>query len=112
MIVKYGNISSGNFSCYFESLVNKVFKILPMKEAETETLNTYLDSLLRELIGNSDLVLTLKEEPAFISVVSILSYLANEDYDIPVCRQEVFKCIHLLKDIRERCFGGDKDGEI
>lgn len=94
-------------------LINKTFKILPLKESETDTLKSYIDSFLAELIGNAELVDILKEEPSFMSVLTTMSYLANNTYDVGFCKKEVFKCIHLLKDIRERCFGGEgNDGEI
>lgn len=112
MKVKYGEIPSESFNSYFEILINKTFKILPLKESETDTLESYLNSLLREIVGNAELVGFLKDEPMFISFVSILTYLATEQYDVAVCKQEVFKCIRLLKNIRERCFGGVDNGEI
>ena len=37
---------------YFERTVGKLYKILPLKECEEETLKEYLDTLLTELVLN------------------------------------------------------------
>ena len=54
--VKYGMLPKENFCRYFEFLINKTYKILPLKEEKSETLKSYLESFQRELIGNMDLV--------------------------------------------------------
>lgn len=112
MKTPYGEIPAENLSNYFEMLINKTFKILPMKESKTDTLKSYIDSFLTELIGNAALLEAMRKEPAFISLLATVSYLANCDYDVSVCKKEVFKCIHLLKDIRERCCGGDDHAQV
>jgi len=45
--VKYGLISNESFCRYFEFLINKTYKILPMKEENCKTLKAYLESYLR-----------------------------------------------------------------
>ena len=50
--VKYGLLPKENFCRYFEFLINKTYKILPLKEEKSDTLKSYLESYQRELIGN------------------------------------------------------------
>jgi len=102
--VKYGLISNESFCRYFEFLINKTYKILPMKEENCKTLKSYLESYLRELIGNKELVTLLVNEPQFITVLNTIQYLISEEYSVEVCKKEVFKCIHLLENINKKYF--------
>ena len=62
---------------YLHNLINKVYKILPMKEEKCETLNSYLLSLQNELIGCYKLWLILEDNPQFLAVINILKYLST-----------------------------------
>lgn len=110
--VQYGLIPKESFCNYFKFLVNKTYKILPLKEENSETLNLYLESLLRELIGNKELITILVDEPRFITVLNTLQYLISEEYSVAICKKEVFKCIGILKDINAKYFeeGGVYNG--
>ena len=44
--VKYGLLPKENFFRYFEFLINKTYKILPLKEENSDTLKSYLESSL------------------------------------------------------------------
>lgn len=101
---KYGDIQSRNYQKYFELLVGKTYKILPMYEENSPTLRNYLESYDRELIGNTDLLDILKNEPQFITLLNTIQYLIDETYSIDVCKKEVFKCIHILKSINNKYF--------
>lgn len=106
--VKYGLLPKENFYRYFEFLINKTYKILPLKEEKSDTLKSYLESYQRELIGNMDLVPILVDEPKFITVLNTMQFLISEEYSDKVCKREVFKCIHILEEINEKYF---KEGE-
>lgn len=109
--VKYGLLPRDSFCKYFDYLINKTYKILPLKESNSETLKTYLESYLRELVGNKNLVDMLVDEPKFITVLNIMQFLISEEYSTNICKKEVFKCIHILEEINLKYFkGGDLDG--
>lgn len=109
--VKYGLLPTNNLCNYFEFLINKTYKILPMREDNSKTLKIYLEGLLRELIGNKELVSILANEPRFVSVLNSIQFLILEEYSVQVCKKEVFKCIHILSDIKASYFEeGDSDG--
>lgn len=107
--VKYGLIPKESFCNYFKFLINKTYKILPLKEENSETLNSYLESYLRELIGNKNLITLLVDEPKFITVLNTMQFLISENYSVNVCRKEVFKCIRILEEISKKYF---EDGEF
>lgn len=105
--VKYGLLPKENFCRYFEFLINKTYKILPLKEGKSDTLKSYLESYQRELIGNMDLVPMLVNEPKFITVLNTIQYLISEEYSDKICKREVFKCIRILEEINEKYFKED-----
>lgn len=109
--IKYGLIPKENFCNYFKFLIDKTYKILPLKEENSETLKQYLESYLRELIGNRDLVDVLVDEPKFITILNTMQYLISEEYSTSVCKKEVFKCIRILEEINDKYFkSGDSNG--
>lgn len=106
--VQYGLLPNETFCKYFEFLINKTYKILPMKEENSETLKSYLESYQVELIGNKQLVKLLIDEPQFITVLNTMQFLIDSDYSIETCKKEVFKCIRILNKINKKYF---KKGE-
>ena len=105
VILHYGEISARAMRNYFDSLISKTFKILPMKEESSHTLTSYINSYLVEMVGNKSLNPCMFEDnPQLISLLATISYLANEDYDVKTCKMEVFKCIKILEEVRDRNF--------
>lgn len=90
---------------YLESLVGKLFKILPMREAESVSLKDYLDSLWLEMSGaylSSD---ELQSNSDYIAVLNILRYLTVNDVSVKQCKREVFKAIGLCEKVKSRMGG-------
>jgi len=87
---------------YFSSLVNRVFKILPIREREENTLPVYLDSLTMELMGCKSLFPRLSEDGSYISLLSTIRYIHdNPDLPLPTVRREVFRAISVCKKVGE-----------
>lgn len=96
-----GKVTSNLIGNYFRALVNKIFKILPMKENEEDSLCIYLESLQAELLGCKELVGEIKENPLFLSLLSILQYLIdNPDLKTLKVRREVFHAISICNQIK------------
>jgi len=112
IIVNYGELSNKSMSNYFNFLVGKFFKIMPLKESGCKTLNVYLKSLQRELIGNAELLCFLKEEPQFISLLNILQYFISNEFTNNECSTDVKKAIRIINSINQKYFsGGDADAK-
>lgn len=100
---------------YLKSLVNCIFKILPMREHDEETLPVYIESLMFELLGCHSLVCAIHGDRMFLGIVSTLEYLrSHTDQDSAVFRREVFKAISYCnkltaKYVHER---GDANGRM
>lgn len=82
-----------------------------LKENEVDTLKAYMEDFERELVGNTGLIDLLEDEPCYISVISKLNYLIENNPSVEVYRKDVFKCIRILKNIQTRLFGDD-NGQI
>lgn len=87
---------------YFHDLVNRFFKILPMRENGEESLPTYMRSLRVELIGGEGLLPELKINSSYLTLMAILEYLI----DTPECtvndvRREVFHAISVCNKLEE-----------
>lgn len=102
--VKYGQIPNELFNNYLKYLVNKMFKVLPMKENEVKSLNEYLKSLQIELIGSIELIGVLKSDPQFLSLMNTIQFFIDNEYDNKTCKREVFKCIHILENLQKKYF--------
>lgn len=104
--VNGGLVTHTLLSNYFRNLVNQFFKILPMRENNEESSTVYMQSLQLELLGCKELILEIKSNPLFLTLVSILQYLIdNPDCEIHVVKREVFRAISIcnkLKSIYEK----------
>ena len=96
---------------YFSSLVNRFFKILPMRESGEETLNVYIQSLQAEMLGYESLSESINYDPSFVTLVSILQYMIdNPSCSVPETKREVFRAISICNRLSEKYSeGGDTD---
>lgn len=100
MITKYNyEIPDNNINTYLQFLINQFFKILPMKEADEPSLEKYIQNLQRELIGCKDLFPEFYNSESFISLISILEYMANNNPNTAIVKSDVFKAISICKKI-------------
>ena len=87
---------------YLSGLVNQFFKILPIKESGEPSLNKFMESLQIELIGCKSLMSALSNDSMYMSLLSILQYLIDNDCDTDVVRREVFKAITICKRLKNK----------
>lgn len=107
------NIDSEFLSNYFKTLVNQFFKILPMREDNEESLQTYIEELQEELIGFSKLFGGIFEyDQSFISLISILQYMIDHpDCKVITTRRKVFRAISICNRLKAKFGeGGVSDG--
>lgn len=87
---------------YLESVVNSVFKILPLYEEGNVGIKTYVDSLLFELYGLEKAV-SIEHSYEYISLISTLesvkAEVGKEESKKTVVKREVFKCINIIKNM-------------
>lgn len=87
---------------YLSGLVNKIFKILPIREKEDHTLCVYMRSLQVELLGFRVLIEAIECDHRYTSILSILQYLIdNPCLEVFEYKREVFKAISLCNKLIE-----------
>lgn len=101
------NIPTEMVSNYLGGLVNQFFKILPIKESGEPSLNEFMKSLQLELIGHKSLMRYLNHDSMYMTLLSILQYMIDNDCDTPVVKREVFKAISICKKLQKKyCYEG------
>lgn len=95
---------------YIDSLVNKFFKILPMREESEPSLKEYIKSFQRELIGCGNMLDGIHDDGLYISILSILQYLSdnavNNECMISDIKREVFHAISLCNKLKSKVMNG------
>lgn len=92
------------FKNYLKLLTDKIYKILPLFEEENEGLFSYVQSLIYELNGTLWAIEELQKNAEYISLIATLESLSNDsiafDNDHYIIKREVFKCIDIVKKMR------------
>ena len=88
---------------YFKSLVNKFFKILPMRENGEPSLCVYMQSLQVELLGCQCFIEKMRTDASYLTLLSILQYLIdNPECTVREVRREVFNCISICNKLKSK----------
>ena len=103
MITKSGHdIPAIMLDNYLTTLINQFFKILPIRENNEPSLTDFMKSLQRELLGFGALMEEIEYDAIFISLVSILQFLIENECSVSVVKQDVFKAISLCKKLKSK----------
>lgn len=110
------------FVKYMEGLVDRFFKILPIKESieginssnksqleyadnefTVESLCAYIKSLHLELLGCHNLMVVLQDDPQFMTLLNILQYFIDyPNTPVDEVRREVFHAISVCNKLKRR----------
>jgi hypothetical protein len=91
-----------SFYLFLDSMIGKLFKIIKLKDNNVDTINTYISSLQIEFIGGMSLMHELKDDARLVSIISVLQYFIDNEYDFEVCKREVFKCIDIINKLKNK----------
>ncbi len=100
----YDVIPDELFGNYLNFLIGKVYKILCMREENDKTLEKYMRSLQRELIGNQELIVKLKYDSDFLSLLGKIEFLICHDADLHTYKKDVFDSISLIEKMQKKYF--------
>lgn len=88
---------------YLNSLIGKLYKLLPIRENSPETFPTYSRGLRDELFGFKGLVIALSHDPSYVSIMSMLqNFIDSPECPVEDVRREVFSMISLCKKLISR----------
>lgn len=102
IIVRWGEIMKTKYkyeildehlSLYFEKLIGKIFKILPMKESKVDTIQTYCMLLICELLGGKAVSMN---EPIIVELIFNLESIMKST-DKSIYKPLIMKCINLCE---------------
>lgn len=96
-MMKTNQINEDLYGNYLYHLVGRFYKILPLKEDHSPTLEAYITSLQIDLIGCQHLMDTLEHDARFLVLINTLEFFLTAEYDIQTCKREVMKCIGIIK---------------
>lgn len=104
------SINSETVVSYLNSLIDRFFKILPMRENNEDTLSVYIRSFQCEIIGCQQLLPSLGSGKQWITLLAILQYITdNPDCPISDVRREVFRAIDICSKLK--AYLTEADGE-
>ena len=86
----------------FTDMVNQFYKILPLKENNSPTLQQYMVGFMRELLGLQSLMNDLNNDGLFANLLGILQYLIDNDCDTSTIKTDVFKAIGIVKKLQQK----------
>ena len=78
-------------------LTNQLWKLIPMRENE-ENWQGQLESVILELMGLKDIYLIADDK--FLTLLTKLQGLRNNETMFSIYRKTVFECISLLREMR------------
>lgn len=91
---KYGQIPSSAFDDYRDSLINRIWILLPLKEENCPTLQNNIERLNRELHGL--LATGIEQDKYIITVINLLENAISEQ-DFKAYRSDILRCCELVK---------------
>jgi len=91
---------------YITSLIGRFYKILPLCESASPTLDKYMKSLLRELLGCKQLMADFQMDDRYTSLLCILQSLIDDHSEIEIVKADVFRAISLINQLSDTYMGG------
>lgn len=86
---------------YIDSLINRFFKILPMRENGEASVDVYIRSFQCELLGCQNLIPVIGTDKSYLTLLSILQYLAdNPECPVSDVKREIFRAIGICDKLK------------
>lgn len=91
-----------DLSIFLSSVINKIYKILPLYEMDEQTTLLYVERLIAELNGSLHTFPELGHDKNFISAMNNLNYILHCGCSVVECRRQVFDSIDYVKKVQRR----------
>lgn len=98
---RYGEIPDILTYNYLSRLIDKLFKIIPLKETRSQTINTYIEDLLFELSGNTSVFKDSNYNSKILDIITIVESVRTNDMLHEEYRRLIFKCINTVQQLQE-----------
>lgn len=96
---------------YFDRLVGRIYKILPLKEEGKDSTTKYIRSLWNELCGCEKLMQETGYDAMILEIIATLRNFDDkfDELELDFVRGEVFKLISICKKIRNAYRGSEEN---
>lgn len=111
MKTKYSDIPTDLYCNYINKLIDKFYKIIPLKESNCVTTNVYIDGLIIEISGFQEFIEHLNYDARILTILNILNYIQNNELSHYEYRRQIFKCINFIKQIQINVLGEKTNNE-
>jgi hypothetical protein len=101
MMTKYGELPNEMLVDYVDKMMGKVHKIYPLKENNVQTLNKYIESLLREFVNCEEVVFYFRDNQDFLQLISILESFLNQE-DMSAYRSDWLKAKNIIERMQSK----------
>ena len=98
---KYGEVQNEVCYNFFTRLVDKLFKIIPLKESKSNTVDSYIQDLIYELLGNNAIFEMTECNPKILDIICVLESVKNENMKHSEYRRNIFKCITIAEQLKD-----------
>lgn len=100
------------FSDYAKTLVDRVYKILPLFEEKNEGLFAYVQSLIYELNGLYWTIESIQSNGDYLILLATLESISDDvmfhdSQDHATIKREVFKCLEVIKKVKTTSESGE-----
>lgn len=85
---------------YLCKLIDRIYKIIPLKEENIETVGSYIENIIDEIMGNAELINSIDCDPRVMIITSTLCSIVGET-DHGTYKRSVFKCIRYIEQLRD-----------
>lgn len=99
MVSIYRELDNRLICNYLLRLVGKIYKILPLKEAQSETVSIYIYDLNHELLGFTKLLEDSGFNSKILDIVSTLEQVRTCEMLHAEYRRNIFKCMTLARQL-------------
>lgn len=106
MKTKYGTVPSPILSDYCDSLINRIWILLPLREENCSTLSNSIARLNRELHGM--IAVGRGSNKYLLTVMHLLENAATEE-NFDAYRSDILRCCELIKHFVADNSDGDND---
>lgn len=101
MLTKYGDYTDQSFTQYKQSLINRIWCLIPLREEKCETIDKNVERLNREIHGLADVM--DGDSSYLLSVIHLLENAVHEE-DFTAYRADILRCCEIISSL-----GGDDD---
>lgn len=86
---------------YLCKLVDRIYKIIPLKEENVDTIGSYIENLIEEIMGNAELINSIDYDSRVMIITSTLCSVTNSN-DHDAYKRSVFKCIRYIEQLKDK----------